>query len=77
MRSTPLAGERLRGANCGDDVGVGAAAADVAAHALANLVVSQLGIGGVPDLEETVTEAWPACALRARPTAEQIWPGVQ
>ena len=39
------------GANGGDDVGVGAAAADVAGHALADLVVGELGVGGVAGFE--------------------------
>ena len=39
------------GADGGDDVGVGSAAADVAAHALADLVVGEFGVGGVAGLE--------------------------
>jgi hypothetical protein len=57
-----------------DDVGVGAAAADVAAHALAQLVGRQQRPRG----EVGADVAGDAAAISSStPTAEQIWPGVQ
>ena len=69
--------QRLRGdvADRGDDVGIGGAAADVAAHPLADL-----GVGQRVVIAATSAVTWlgqPASASPSMPTAEQIWPGVQ
>ncbi len=64
------------GADGGDDVGVGSAAADVAGHALADLVVGQGGSGVWPVCQETMLSLPFLCSSR-RAVAEQIWPGVQ
>lgn len=58
-----------------DDVGIGGAAAEIAAHALANFGIGQCEApaGGI-----CAGMAWPpASASRNMPTAEQICPGVQ
>ena len=72
MREAPCAAC----ADGGDDVGVGAAAADVAAHAFADLVVGEFGMEGVAGSKETVLRVLCLCSSRSA-TAEQIWPGVQ
>ena len=58
----------------GDDVRIGAATAQVAAHPLADLLIGELR--GVCQ----VLGAWARMAgltSASTPTAEQIWPGVQ
>ena len=80
-RSRALVGEGLHALPPGDfgdrldDVGIGAAAADVAAHALADLGVGQLR--RAPSGRRVTWLGMPASISSSTATAEQIWPGVQ
>jgi hypothetical protein len=55
-RATSVAGELTDGS---DDVGIGAAAANVAGHALADLVIGQLGVSDMAAFEADERELAP------------------
>ena len=59
---------------CRENVGIGAASAEVAAHPFADLVVAQLGAA---PMSGVTTLGAPSANSSNMPIAEQIWPGVQ